>query len=82
MRRSPVVHIKLTGDGAFPELQGKKIHHVGELTFTALPGGMESGRTSIAIIIELDDGSAVFAESSLRAFLATARAFQAKYGDE
>lgn len=47
----------------------------------ALPGGMQSGKPSVAIIAELDDGTQVFAETSLALLQAAARAFTAKYGE-
>lgn len=42
----------------------------------ALPRGMQSGKASVAIAIELPDGRTVVAETSLELFLAAARVFQ------
>jgi hypothetical protein len=42
---------------------------------------MVSGKPSIAIRLDLDDGSSVVAETSLALFLMAADAFKAKYGD-
>jgi hypothetical protein len=70
-------------DGALPQLKGQMIHHAQSFHLGALPGGMQSGKTSIAIIVELPDGrSHVFAEASLREFHAAAKAIFAKYADE
>lgn len=74
--------IVLDGDGSFPEMQGKKIHHVtDQFSVTALRGGMQSGKTSVALVIPLPDGSIVFAETSLALFVGAARAFVARHGD-
>lgn len=78
----PALTIVLEGDGSFPELQGRKIHHVTEsFKVTALAGGMESGAPSVAFCIPLDDGSVVLCETSLKIFLTAAEAFLAKHGD-
>lgn len=44
-----------------------------------LPRGMESGKTSVTIVIELPDGSAVLTETSLALFLNAARILQIAY---
>ncbi len=46
-----------------------------------LPGGMASGKTSVAFDIPLPDGRHVLAETSLELFLAAADALRARYGD-
>jgi hypothetical protein len=51
------------------------------LRFGALPGGMASGKASIAIAALLPDGRPVVMELSLDHFLAAAAAFQARYGE-
>jgi hypothetical protein len=77
----PSIDIRVDGDGQFPELEGRHVHHVQDFVVTALTGGMASGMPSVAIIIPLPDGSVVFAESSLRLLLTAADALKAKYGD-
>lgn len=77
--------IILEGDGCWPDLKGneERIIHLkdaGEIEVAALGGGMTSGRPSVAIRLDLPDGRVVFAETSMRLFLAAARAFAAKYG--
>lgn len=77
----------LDGDNAWPDLKDKQ--KAGKLVWlndahpapqiTALAGGMMSGKTSIAIRIDLPDGTTVVQETSLTLFLAAADAFRAKY---
>lgn len=43
-----------------------------------LPGGMVSGKSSVAIRIDLPDGRVVVAETSLALFLGAARVFQVR----
>lgn len=80
----PVLKLQFVGDGdgAWPDLVGKKVHHVTTTIGVAgLPGGMESGKPSVSLRLELDDGSTVLAETSLVIFLAAADALRARYGD-
>jgi hypothetical protein len=77
----PTLHIVLDGDDAFPHLRGRECFRTDEFAVSALEGGMTSGQPSVAVIIELDDGRWVFAETSLKLFLAAADAFKGKYGD-
>lgn len=76
------MEIILDGDGAAPELQGKKVHRAKIAKAMALPGGTSSGRTSVGLLIPLEDGSVVLAETSLRLFQQAAAAFTGKYGHE
>lgn len=76
------MRVVLNGDMQFPELQGRKVHSAQVGTVTALPGGMKSGRASVAFIIELEDGSVVFAETSLRMLQAATKALTGRYGEE
>lgn len=48
---------------------------------TGLAGGMESGKPSVALRVDLEDGTAVVAETSLALFLTAADALKARYGD-
>lgn len=66
--------INLDGDKAWPDLQEKRerIVHLGNGTVievAALEGGMASGRTSLALRLNLPDGQVVIAETSLALFL-------------
>lgn len=77
------LRIILQGDGCWPDLARKQVLHVTEgLQVAALPGGMESGRPSVMLRVDLPDGSVVLAEMSLRALLTAARALSARYGEE
>lgn len=77
----PVLTIILDGDGKFEEYKDRSMHRVESFTVTALEAGMTSGTTSVAFIIPLEDGSWVFAETSLKLLLCAADAFKIKYGD-
>lgn len=78
----PHMKIELDGDGKFPQLQGKRIRKAEIEAITALPKGMASGNTSVALIIPLKDGSYVFAETSLKLLQMATAAFTGRYGDE
>lgn len=45
-----------------------------------IPHGMTSGRPSVALLIELDDGTKVFAETSWRNFTLASSALLARWG--
>lgn len=55
------------------------IHVKDPIRIGALPGGMTSGRASVAIAMFLPDGRPVIVETSLELFLAAAAALQARY---
>lgn len=74
--------IILDGDGAWPDLGEKTVHKTTVDSVTALAAGMVSGNTSVAVRVNLPDGSVVIAETSLRLFLGAAAAFRARYGDQ
>lgn len=75
----PAVTIVLDAQGAWPDLVDAK---KGELErIGALPGGMASGKASVALVVRLDDGRLVFAETSLELFLGAAVALRARYPD-
>lgn len=78
------LRIILNGEGGFPEMIGKKLHQPdpSSLAITALPGGTESGRASIALICQLEDGSVVFCENTMGNFIKAAVAFAARYEAE
>lgn len=74
--------VKPNGDGEFRELAGAKVHETKEpFTVTGLAGGMKSGKPSVAFVIPLEDGSFVFAETSLALFVTAARVLVAHHGD-
>ena len=69
----------------WPELERENCIHLGagapEIQVVALEGGMESGRPSIALRLDLPDGKSVIAETSARLFVSAARAIAARYPD-
>jgi hypothetical protein len=77
------------GDACWPDVAEKlanhpeKVIHLGEgsppIRIAALRGGMQSGRTSLAIRLDLPDGSTVIAETSLALFTHAAAAFVARF---
>ena len=73
--------IHLDGDGIWPDLVEKQVRE-GEIEVAALQGGLKSGLPSVAIRLDLEDGSVVFAQTSMRLFLAAADAFRARYGSQ
>ncbi|KKL91887.1 hypothetical protein LCGC14_1166620 [marine sediment metagenome] len=84
MERHPIIHLRLDGDAAFSDLQDKMdkvIHLAGDFTIAALERGMESGRPSLVLRIDLPDGRVVMQETSVRLFLAAAAAIRGRFGD-
>jgi hypothetical protein len=82
----PSIALNLVGDGdadgVWPDLADKTVHHVtSPIGIGALRGGMQSGAPSVAMRLELDDGSVVLAETSLVLFLSAADALRARFGD-
>ncbi len=81
----PAISVILQGDGAWPDVIGKEVIHLGNnappIQVAALPGGMQSGLPSVTIRIDLPDGKVVLAETSLKLFLFAADALRAKFGD-
>lgn len=73
--------IHLDGDGCWPDLLEKPYHHGRIKSVAALPGGMQSGRPSVTIRAELDDGTIVLLETSMALFNAATRAFVGRFGD-
>lgn len=63
--------------------QGKLITAMGEdsraIHIGGLPHGMESGKTSICLMLELPDGTLLLTETSLQLFLTAARILAAAY---
>jgi hypothetical protein len=81
----PSINLRLEGDGGIPEMaeaiKKNKVIEVDEIVLSALEGGMKSGAPSVSIGIPLPDGRWVFAQTSLRLFLACAEALKIRYGD-
>lgn len=79
----PAINIILDGDNAWDDLQGKEIIHLQDVVWemAALPGGMSSGKPSVALRLDLPDGKVLVAETSLLALLSAVNAFVARHGD-
>lgn len=73
--------IIMDGDNAWPDLREKGFHKGLVSGVTILDKGMSSGRPSVAIRIELEDGSSLIAQTSARLFCTAAKAFMEKYPD-
>lgn len=75
----------LAGDNAWPDLKDKEIVHLANnappIQVAALPGGMASGRPSVALRLDLPDGRVVIAETTARLFVSAGRAIAARYPD-
>lgn len=69
----------------WPDLAREDCIHLGNgapaLRVAVLEGGMESGKPSIALRIDLPDGKSVIAETSARLFCTAARTIMARYPD-
>ena len=80
---NPSIALDLNGDGAWSDLAGRTdvIDAGYTLKMTALAGGMSSGRTSVALRIDLPDGRPVIVQTSLQLLTATVRAIAARYPD-
>jgi hypothetical protein len=78
------VRIFLEGDGATQDLadrrqRGQALHGAPPLRLIALDRGMSSGLPAVVIAAELDDGSVVTLQTSMRNFLIAAQIFAAKF---
>ena len=82
----PALSIKLQGDGCWPDLEGKDLLTLSgpdapSIQLALLPGGMDSGKPSISIRIDLPDGRVLLTETSARLFCTAANMVMAKYPD-
>lgn len=78
----PALIIKLEGDASWPDLEQKiaadQIIEIDHIEVALLPGGMASGKASVAIRLNLPDGRVVIAQTSQELFDAAARAFRGR----
>ena len=73
--------VKLEGDRCWPDLARKtddQIICTESLSVALLPGGMSSGKASVALRIDLPDGRTVIAQTSHELFEGAARAFRGR----
>ena len=76
------IDLKLDGDGAWPDLVHRDVlDFQGVIQISGLPGGMESGKPSVSIRLDLDKEMTIVAQTSLALFLMAADALKARYGD-
>lgn len=74
--------VKLDGDGAWPDL-AKSGFQPGHIVGVALlRGGTAQGRSAVMVRIELDNGTAVVAQTTLRLLATAMRAIMARAGEE
>lgn len=60
-------------------VEGNVIYSTEPLEIGALPGGIQGGRTSIAVFFTLPDGRVVIADTSLRALRVVVETLAATY---
>lgn len=75
------LQINLDGDNAWPELKDTEFSSGIMTHIAALPGGMTSGKTSIAIRGKLEDGTEVVLETSWALLLSATKAIGARYNE-
>jgi len=88
------LHVILAGDGAWPDLIGKKEEGklqwfrsvpnepTVQLAIAGLEAGMVSGAPSVALRIDLPDENVVVIETSMKSLILAAKMFEARYGLE
>jgi hypothetical protein len=79
------MHVVLQGEGAFADVPREQFIHMGRdakpIQVVVLDKGMSSGKPSVALRLDLPDGTTVCAETSARLFVTAARAIHARYPD-
>jgi hypothetical protein len=75
----PSIQLNLIGDDAWPDWEGKQIAHFTTWRMTGLRDGMASGKPSIIMAVELDDGQVVALETSLALLENSIRALRARW---
>lgn len=78
-----IINLNLNGDGAWPDLIDQGVIHLGddtEIGLCVLPGGMTSGKPSVAFRFDLPDGSVVVAEASWTVLALAVRGIATRYG--
>lgn len=77
------IDLHLDGDDSAVDLieAGTHVHSLNGFRLTVLPAGMASGLPSVAVIVKLDTGEVVIAQTSLAALCVAVKAIRARYGD-
>lgn len=75
------IALNLNGDGSWPDLKDKTIHHIknSQIGVSMLAGGMKSGLPSVSIRIDLPDGTVVVAETSARLLINASDLIKSKF---
>lgn len=76
------VSIELDGDKCWPDLATRTTVEGTLVGIATLAGGTTEGRPSVTFRIELEDGTVVLAQTTLRLFQGAAAAFRGKYGED
>lgn len=74
--------VKLDGDGAWPDLAQRGFQPGRIVGVALLRGGTAQGRSAVMVRIELDNGTAVVAQTTLRLLATAMLAFTGLVGDE
>lgn len=84
MATIPIINLNLDApDGIWSELDPAKVVHVTDpIHIITLPHGMQSGKPSAMIRIDLPDGRSVVAETSVANLLVIFAALRGRYGDD
>jgi len=79
----PVIDLKLDGDAAWPDLPDREVLDCGaRIGMAGLEAGMASGKTSVAVRVDLPDGRVAIVQTSLAALETAVRALVARYGSQ
>lgn len=71
------IKINLEGDGAWEDIKEIETGAVLE-RIALLKGGMRSGKTSVSLLIKIEEGKYIHAQTSLAAFMAATGLIEAK----
>ncbi len=79
------LNIVLDREPTWPDLAEKlaqgRLHHATLAGVGGLPDGTTGGKPTVALRIDLPDGSSVVAETTLALFLSAADALRGRFGD-
>jgi hypothetical protein len=77
----PTIDLNLNGDNAWPDIASKDVVHLPDAVWhvAALEGGMTSGKVSLALRLDLPDGTTLVAETSLAAWIAATSTLRGRF---
>jgi hypothetical protein len=73
--------IHFDGDGCWPDLQRKPYKAATITAIAGLEDATDGGKPGVTIRMEARDGTIVIGQTTMRLFLAAARAFRGRFGD-